>query len=99
MNFTLVTLGKNDPKDSIITDMTSNIAQTIQNQHNIFTQTITWNATCISSFLSQVSRQKAQREQREDRWICQLQTLQPSGMNIELGAYGREMYASYAKTY
>ena len=41
---------------------------------------------------------KAQREQHEDRWISQLQSLQPSGMNIELGAYGREMYASYAKT-
>ena len=34
----------------------------------------------------------------EDKWICQLQTLQPTGINAEVNAYAREMYECFAKS-
>ena len=36
---------------------------------------------------------------KEDEWICRLQTLHPSGLNVEHGHYASEMYNSWAKIY
>ena len=35
------------------------------------------------------------REFYEDLWICRLQTLQPKGLNSEIGSYAKEMYSCY----
>ena len=40
---------------------------------------------------------KAMRKFYEDLWICRLQTLQPTGLNTEIGAYAKEMYSCYTK--
>ena len=37
------------------------------------------------------------REFAENKWICRLQTLQPAGLNAEMGHYGKEMYSCYTK--
>ena len=37
-----------------------------------------------------------ERRRIEDKFICKLQTLKGSGINCDLGAYAKEMYASYA---
>ena len=39
-----------------------------------------------------------ERDHFEDRWICQLQTLQPSGMNKDVHSYAAAMYKSYKDT-
>ena len=31
----------------------------------------------------------------EDRWICALQTLQPTGLNTEINSYAKEMYCCF----
>ena len=36
------------------------------------------------------------RKQIEDKFICRLQTLQPTGMNIDLGPYAKEMYRCWS---
>ena len=41
---------------------------------------------------------EAQREFLEDKWICRLQTLQPTGVNIETHQYAKDMYSCYGKT-
>ena len=39
-----------------------------------------------------------EREMREDRWICRLQTLQPTGINKSMKQYAKDMYTSYKNT-
>ena len=41
---------------------------------------------------------EAEREHFEDRWICRLQALQPTGMNKEMHSYGIAMYNSFKLT-
>ena len=36
-----------------------------------------------------------ERKRLEDKYICKLQTLKKSGINCELGAYAKEMYATW----
>ena len=38
-----------------------------------------------------------QRELFEDKWICRLQTLANTGINVDIHQYGKEMYTSYSK--
>jgi len=33
----------------------------------------------------------------EDRWICRLQSLQPKGINLDVGGFAREMYSCYKR--
>ena len=40
-----------------------------------------------------------QRKFMEDRFICRLQTLQPTGMNSEIGPYGIEMYQCWKSVF
>ena len=40
---------------------------------------------------------KIQRELYEDKWICKLQTLKPSGLNTETNAYAKELYQCYQR--
>ena len=42
---------------------------------------------------------KAERIRSEDKWICQLQTIQPFGINTEISSYGKEMYDTFTKTF
>ena len=42
-------------------------------------------------------RSLPEREFHEDKWICRLQTLQPTGMNIETHHYARELYQCHKK--
>ena len=42
---------------------------------------------------------KPERIRMEGKWICKLQTLQPSGMNADISSFGKEMYALYTKTF
>ena len=42
---------------------------------------------------------KPERIRMEDKWICKLQTLQPSGMNADISSFGKEMYALNTKTF
>ena len=37
------------------------------------------------------------RERMEDRFICKLQTLEPTGMNKRIGPYAKEMYTLWTK--
>ena len=37
----------------------------------------------------------AERKYFEDRWMCKLQTLNPTGMNTDCGAYTNEVYTSW----
>ena len=41
---------------------------------------------------------EAEREFHEDRWICRLQTMEPSGINKERHQFGHEMYGSFSKS-
>ena len=41
---------------------------------------------------------EAEREFHEDRWICRLQTMEPSGINKELHQFGHEMYGSFTRS-
>ena len=41
---------------------------------------------------------EAEREYHEDRWICRLQTMEPTGINKERHQYGHDMYVPFAKT-
>ncbi len=41
---------------------------------------------------------EAEREFHEDRWICRLQTMEPTGINKERHQYGHDMYGSFSKT-
>ena len=41
---------------------------------------------------------EAERELHEDRWICRLQTMEPTGINKERHQYGHDMYGSFAKS-
>ena len=36
-----------------------------------------------------------QRKRSEDKFICQLGTCAPNGLNKDLGSYGRELYSTY----
>ena len=36
-----------------------------------------------------------ERKRLEDKYICKLQTLKNLGMNCDLGAYAKEMYATW----
>jgi hypothetical protein len=40
---------------------------------------------------------EAERLFFEDKWICRLQTLQPTGINIDINQYAKNMYTSYGK--
>ena len=42
-------------------------------------------------------RSLPEREFYEDKWICRLQTLQPTGMNMETHHYAREVYQCHKK--
>lgn len=35
----------------------------------------------------------------EDRWICKLQTMQPNGINVDVGWYAKEMYTCYQRSF
>ena len=41
---------------------------------------------------------EAEREYHEDRWICRLQTMEPTGINKERHQYGHDMYVPFTKT-
>ena len=41
---------------------------------------------------------EAVREHHEDRWICRLQTMEPTGINKERHQYGHDMYGSFTKS-
>ena len=46
---------------------------------------------------SGLSESKMQRQHFEDRWICQLQMLQPTGINTEIHQYAKDMYERFGK--
>ena len=46
---------------------------------------------------SGLNKSKEEREFHEDRWICRLQTLKPSGINEKLNGYAKEMYQCFTK--
>jgi hypothetical protein len=46
---------------------------------------------------SGLNKSQEEREFHEDRWICRLQTLQPSGINEEIHQYAKEMYQCFSK--
>ena len=39
-----------------------------------------------------------ERELQEEKWICRLQTLHPTGINQKIQHYAKDMYASYKQT-
>ena len=39
------------------------------------------------------------RRYYEDRWICKLQTMQPNGINLDVGWYAKEMYTCYQRSF
>ena len=39
------------------------------------------------------------RKHYEDRWICKLQTMQPNGINLDVGWYAKEMYTCYQRSF
>ena len=39
-----------------------------------------------------------ERELREEKWICRLQTLHPTGINKDTKHYAKHMYTSYKQT-
>ena len=41
---------------------------------------------------------KAEREFHKDRWICRLQTMEPTGINKERHQYGHDMYGTFTKS-
>ena len=43
-------------------------------------------------------KSKAEREYYEDKWICRLQTLQPTGINIDTHQYAKDMYTCFSRT-
>ena len=38
------------------------------------------------------------RQFHEERWICKLQTLQPHGINLDVGWYAKEMYTCFKRS-
>ena len=38
------------------------------------------------------------RERLEDKYMCRLQTLEPTGMNVRAGPYVKEMYQLWTNT-
>ena len=34
----------------------------------------------------------------EDRWICKLQSFQPDGINVDVGAYAKGMYTCFQRS-
>ena len=47
---------------------------------------------------SGLEKSKAQREYFEDKWICRLQTLQPTGININTNQYAKDMYTCFGRS-
>lgn len=47
---------------------------------------------------SGLEKSKAQREYFEDKWICRLQTLQPTGINIHTNQYAKDMYTCFGRS-
>ena len=41
---------------------------------------------------------ESEREFHEDRWICRLQTMEPTGINKERHQFGHDMYGSFTKS-
>ena len=39
-----------------------------------------------------------ERELREEKWICRLQTLHPTGINKDIKHYAKHMYTSFKQT-
>ena len=46
---------------------------------------------------SGLTKSQAQREHCEDRWIARLQTLQETGINLDINQYAKDMYESFGK--
>ena len=50
--------------------------------------------------LEQLQENNSQlRERCEDRWICRLQSLQPNGINSDIGVFGKELYSCYQRCF
>ena len=46
---------------------------------------------------SGLTKSESQREHAEDRWICRLQTMKPTGINQKIQQYARDMYMSFSR--
>lgn len=46
---------------------------------------------------SGLTKSRSQREWYEDRWICRLQTMQPTGINTEIHQYAKDMYECFGR--
>ena len=46
---------------------------------------------------SGLGKSERQREREEDRWICRLQSMAPTGINTKIENFAKEMYTSFAR--